>query len=281
MKRIIGVLILGMCFFNSTGATEKEQILLKGDDISEWKGMVKINTSVKHSNIGSFELYGKYPTELISSQMFPVDMNKTYIISAWMRSLDDHFPASANLGMRMYDKDRKEIKINNECSYPDTETSTAADSVIGSKELLVVKNPEWLKIKHSLIAFNIKEQYQDLPNFDLSPQIEKLIDEGARYKVVLRGPLEKTYPAGTKIRLHSPWGAPFYWGADGWMPMEWKNFSNTIKGEAQNGTPKDKFWKGTKYVRIFVWFGNWNRIPKEEARLLVDDIKFISMEAEE
>ena len=30
------------------------------------------------------------------------------------------------------------------------------------------------------------------------------------------------------------------------------------------------FWKGTAYVRPFIWFGNWNRLPKKGAKLLVD-----------
>ena len=31
-----------------------------------------------------------------------------------------------------------------------------------------------------------------------------------------------------------------------------------------------RFWKGTAYVRPFIWFGNWNRLPKKGAKLLVD-----------
>jgi hypothetical protein len=47
-----------------------------------------------------------------------------------------------------------------------------------------------------------------------------------------------------------------------------------MHGIAKSGTPIDKFWAGTKYVRVFVWFGNWNRKPEKGAKLLVDDIKF-------
>jgi hypothetical protein len=62
------------------------------------------------------------------------------------------------------------------------------------------------------------------------------------------------------------------------MPAEWKQFSTAMSGEAQSGAPGDKFWPGTKYVRVFVWFGNYDKIPKEGARLLVDDITFVCRE---
>ncbi len=259
--------------FSVIGAAEKAQDLVDCKNPAEWEGMVKSNDLVKHSGNSSFELYGKYPTEIICKQMIPIDLDKTYKLSAWMRTLDKQFPASGYFGLRMYDKDQKPINFNNVAVFPATETTLAADAVKDAKELSVVKNAEWLKPKDSAVAFNVEDKYQDLPNFDLA-RVDKIVDEGGQYKVTLKTPLKKAYPAGTRIRLHSPWGAPFYWVASDWMPAEWKQFSTSMKGEAQSGTPKDKFWKGTKYVRVFVWFGNYNRIPEKDARLLVDDIKF-------
>jgi len=175
--------------------------------------------------------------------------------------------------LRMYDKDKRPIILSNVVVIPATESILVSDAIKDTKEIFVVKNTELLKPKNSMLAFNTEDKYQDLPNFDLS-QVDKIVDEGKQYKVILLTPLKKTYPSGTKVRLHYPWGAPFYWVASGWMPTEWKQFSTTMKGEAQIDAPGDKFWKGTKYVRVFAWFGNYDRIPEEGARLLVDDIKF-------
>ncbi|MFA6568962.1 MAG: sugar-binding domain-containing protein, partial [Victivallales bacterium] len=143
------------------------------------------------------------------------------------------------------------------------------------KELLISNNEKWLNAGDRVIAFNASGDFQDLPNYDLSPQIEKVIRDGATSRVILKRPLTKLYPSGTPVRLHSPYGAPFYWVASGWMPAEWKQFSTAMSGESQSGTPSDKFWRGTKYVRVFVWFANYDKIPKEDARLLVDDITFV------
>jgi hypothetical protein len=271
LRKTIIMLVLGASMLNITAADEN---LVHCKNSAEWEGMVKLNYQVKRSGDNSFELYGKYPTEMICKQMIPVDINKTYKLSIWMRTLDQQLPASGYFGLRMYDKNKKPININNVAVFSATETTLVAGIVKGSKELRVAKNERWLQEKYSAVAFNIETDYKDLPNFNISPQIDKIVDEGENYKVILRSSIDADYPAGIKVRLHSPWGNPFFWIASGWMPTEWKQFSAILKGESPCGIPNDKFWTGTKYVRVFIWFGNWDRIPKDGARLLVDDIKF-------
>lgn len=273
-QKAMMILTLGMCLLQSVGSEEKAQELVNCEDPSDWEGMVKVNTEIKRSGQISFELYGKYPTEIISSRMIPIDMNKTYNLSAYLRTLDKQFPASAFMGLRMYDKNKKPITIQNVGVCLGTETTLAADAVRGAKELRIVTNAAWLKQQNAVIVFNAGAEYEDLPNFDISPEIEKTINEGETDRVILKGSLGKAYPSGTKVRLHAPWAAPLYGVAHGWMPTEWREFSATFSGEAQSGTPGHQFWRGTKYVRVFVWFGNYDKIPKEGARLLVDDITF-------
>jgi hypothetical protein len=47
-----------------------------------------------------------------------------------------------------------------------------------------------------------------------------------------------------------------------------------LTGTADYGVSKTQFWKGTKYVKPFIRFGNWDRRPKRGAVLLVDDFTF-------
>lgn len=249
--------------------------LVDSNDPSKWEGLVVVNSEVKHSKENSFELYGKYPTELITKDMIAVDMDKAYTLSAWLRTLDSALPACGNIGLRMYDKDKREIKIANVDAFANTESRLVGDVVQGAKEFLIEKNPLYLEIKTVSIAFNAKDDYSDLPNFDISPRVSKVVDLGENYKVILSSPMPKSYKAGTKIRLHRPWGAPLYWIRMGWYPPEWTHVTNTMKSEAVYGAPIDKFWHGTKYVRVFVWFGNWNLKPKDGAKLLVSDIDLI------
>ena len=204
MRKTVSVIIMCMCFLGNLYAEEQAQNLVDCEDLTQWKGMVKLNTDIKRSGKGSFELYGKYPTEIISSQMFPIDMKRTYTLSAWLRTLDDKLPASAFMGLRMYDKNKKAITIRNVSVALDSETTLTADAKKDTKKLYVAKNEKWLKIKHGAIAFNVEPEYQDLPNYDISSRIEKAINEGEQCKVILKSALKKDYPAGTKVRLHSP-----------------------------------------------------------------------------
>lgn len=112
-------------------------------NLSEWEGMVVLNTNFVHSGNFSFELFGKYPTELITKQYIPVDMDKTYTLSVWMRTLDAELPASGCLGLRMYDKDKTPIKIVNVGAFTGTESvltkDAAKDAAKGAKELYIKK----------------------------------------------------------------------------------------------------------------------------------------------
>ncbi len=283
MNRYLLRLVLWASIASGMMATRAEE-LIDCENLSRWEGMVQPNKDVKRSGAFSFELYGKYPTRLASADMIPIDMNKVYTLSGWFRTLDEKHQASANFGLEMYDEHKRMICYCNVSVKPGTEANLMADVEKGGKVLMVTKNSKWLELmntpvpNNTLIAFNADDNNRDLPNFDLSCSFMEITDENDHYRVELREPLATAFKAGTKLRLHAPWGAPLYWIADGWMPTEWKQFSTILTGEAANGTPEDQFWKGTKFVRIIVKFGNYNRLPDNEARLLVDDISFVCRE---
>ena len=256
------------------GRSAQARDLVNDEDPAAWEGMVKVNAEVKRAGAGSFELFGEYTTSLIAKEFIPVAPDKTYVLSSWLRSLAEQPPASANFGLRMYDKDKRPIHINNVSVCPNTATKLAVAAAPGATELLLVRPAGFVAPEFSTVAFHATDDFSDLPNFDLSPEVTTLAEEGDRVRLTLKAPLEKDYPAGTPVRLHSPWGAPCYWIADGWLPTDWKEFTTTFRGEARTGTSIDQFWRGTRYVRPFVWFGNYNRTPKSGARLLADDIRF-------
>ncbi|MFA6930101.1 MAG: hypothetical protein WCT05_07220 [Lentisphaeria bacterium] len=273
MKKVLVSMIFSCLSLATMLARENSLPLIDSEDISAWSGKVLANREIKLSGEFSFETFGKYPTETIAKEFIPVSPDKTYSLSGFMRSLSADNPASGYLGLKMYDKDKRYIGICNVATLT-KQSALSAPAAIGDLQVLVKLNLEWLEIKHSAIAFNVQKDYSDLPNFDLSPQVSEFIQDGENLKVVLKSALKKDYPMGTLVRLHSPWGAPLYWIAQGWMTNEWQEFKTILKGEAEQGTSKNKFWQGTKYVKPFFWFGNWDRIPKEGARLLVDQIRF-------
>lgn len=248
--------------------------LIDCENPEAWEGKVLLNTEIKRSGEYSFETFGKYPTRTDYKHFIPIDPAKTYILSCYMRSLDPEQPASGYMGLYMYDENKRFITYSSVAVYAETESELVEPAVKGSTAIIIKKNEKCLSLKHWSVAFNAKAEYADLPNFDLSPKGKEIIVDNDQMKLVLSSPLTKNYDAGTKIRIHSPWRTPFYWAAQGWMPGEWQEFSVSLTGIAPYGVSKVKFWKGTKYVKPFIWFGNYNRIPKAGARLLVDDFTF-------
>lgn len=276
-KLLIAVLAAGLAGCLSIPENGKrEENLIDWGYPDEWTGKVLLNKEVKRGGEFSFETFGKYPTRTDFKEFIPIDPESSYTLTGFMRSLDPEQPASGYMGLYMFDKDKRLIAIVNVAAFPETESVLVADAVKGVLEIIVENNENYSKHQHCAVAFNIEDSYGDLPNYDMSPKVKEITptDDG-KLKIVLTSPLRKSYPAGCRVRLHSPWGAPFYWAAQGWMTGEWKEFSVTLNGIADSGTPNNKFWKGTRYVKPFIWFGNWNRRPEEGARLLVDDISFV------
>lgn len=275
MKKLL-VITLTTCLLGSLTAQDKCSVdLIDCENPAEWAGKVLLNKKIKRSGQFSFETFGKYPTKTDFKKFIPINPDSTYTLTCYMRSLDPKQPASGYMGLYMYDKNKKLISIDTVFAYAGTESELTMPATKGTKEIVIKNNAKCLKYKVWKVAFNVKDNYADLPNFDLSPRVQTIISDGDNLKLTLFSSLKKDYKVGTKIRLHSPWSMPFYWAAKGWMTGEWKKFSITLKGIASSNIPKDKFWKGTKYVKPFVWFGNWDRKPKPGARLLIDDFSFV------
>lgn len=276
MKKILIISFLITQVLTGTAQDKSAINLIDCENPLLWTGKVILNKKIKRTGEFSFESFGKYPTTTVFKEFIPVNPEKTYTLSCYMRSLDPQKLASANMGLQMYDKNKKLIGMHNVRFYPGTESELLFPAKKGDKKLIVKANKEQLKYKSGwVVAFNVKENYEDLPNFNISPKGNNIIPNKKENILVLTYPIRQAYKAGTKIRLHYPYGPVFFWAAEGWMPAEWKRFSITLKGLSDYGTPKKHFWKGTKFVKPFFWFGNWNRRPAPEARLLVDDFSFV------
>ena len=277
MKTLILLLAAAAC----TVSAGTRQLLVDQDKASSWQGMVKYVPESARGKGPCFMLYGKYPTVLKYSKCFPVSPDKTYVYKASFRTLDEKYPASAYLGLELMDKNKRVLGFCNVRNYPKSE-SQVVSAKKGDRFLIVKKFPSFKTIKVAVVVFGAKDDFSDIPNFNISPQIASIKTEGnENLRINLKAPLKKDYPAGMAIRLHSPWTPSMYYLASGWMPAgKGKDVVVTLKGIMDMpGTPSDKFWKGTVYVRPFVWFGNWNRRPKAEARLLVDGFSFEEIDA--
>ena len=275
LKKTSGLLLLLVLV--STIYVNAKELLVNIQDTNQWKGKVELVKEQSKENNPCFVLYGRYPTKLIYKHYIPIDSNKSYTFKARLRTLDEKLPASGYMGFQVLDKNKREITYQNVVVLP-LEYSEVISAKKGSKEVLIKLIPKFEKIKKQKLAFNAKEDQSDLPNFDLSSACKKVtkIDEKT-IKVELTKPLTKDYAKGSKIRIHSKYSVPMYYLVSGWMPAgNGKECVATLNGVANTpGAIKTQFWKGTKYARPFVWFGNWNRKPQAGAKLLVDKISLI------
>lgn len=234
-----------------------------------------LETTARDAKEGQHAFILKEKQVLILDRAIPIDPQKTYELSATMRSVDGQKPASANFGIYMYTADHRQIGLRNVSNYPGTETTLLKPLEKGSRELWLKEAAAWKQpAKQYRAALHAKEDFSDLPNFHLSPRLETLEKTDDGWKATLMEPSEADYPAGTPVRQHSAWGPGLYWVANEWVPTEWKTYSTTLHGIAPSGNSLTQFWKGTAYVRIMVRYGNWDRIPEEGAELLIDNLSF-------
>lgn len=280
---IAGAVILNGCankLYNKTAETVKvpqsKHLMINQEQASSWRGKVEYAKKYERGRGPCFVLYGNYPTPLIYKEFIPVDAAKTYVLKGSFRTLDPALPASGYMGLELYDAQKRKLCFYNVHVHKNTE-SEVISAKKGDNFMIVKMNPVWPKVKYCAVAFNAKKDFSDIPNFDISPYCNKIsADADGNLRVEFRGKLKKDYPAGTPVRLHAPWGTTLYHLASGWMPSgDGKDFTRTLSGVMDTpGTPSVKFWKGTKYVRPFIWFGNWNRRPKKGAKLLIDGFTF-------
>jgi len=97
--------------------------------------------------------------------------------------------------------------------------------------------------------------------------------------LTLRSPVKRDYPAGTKIRQHYAGGGCYqYCAASGRpAPDKWTKYSAVVKGLAKYGSPNDRFWPGTKYVKIVVII-NYRPKKGSNTQALFDDVSFSELD---
>lgn len=153
-----------------------------------------------------------------------------------------------------------------------TELTAAANK--GDSVLKITDGSKWFKHQKFSVAFYAKKDYTDLPNINLSHLGINAVDKiDSHWEVKLKHPLKKSYPAGTKVRMHRS-GRYYIRGMSKvTVPNEWKDFSFQLKGirklfERPSGKGPKKFWYGTAYVGVKIIV----RGVPGKSELLLDDL---------
>ena len=242
--------------------------------IKKWHKALSQNTEDKAAGEASF--HGK--TKNIwsfSPGYIEVDPSKAYQLSALLKAAGVE-KSRCYVGIVSYNAKRRTITRTNVNIVKGSLTTLAADAKAGDKVLKIKDCSKWNKkyITRTQVGFGAKKDFSDLPNYSLSNRAVKLEKKDDIYELTLRTPIKKAFKAGTQIRQHIAAGGYQYCAASAKMiPAKWTKCSALIKGQVKYGTPNNKFWAGTKYVRVIVIL-NYQAKKDSDTQALFDEVIF-------
>ncbi len=263
-SRISGIVAGIMALLISGVVVAEEKTLIKWSDNAPelekiWEGQIK------YENIdGEFCGVSNSGSMIITKELIPVNAVEKYVLSGTFKSLGEE-PSKVFYGFRSYDKNKRHITVINALFIPGSATTLAQACKKGDKMVVIKANKKWGK--NQAIAFDVNDDFSDLPNYKVD-RIKEIVTNGDNLELQLANPVPDSYPAGTKVRAHIPHlGSYLYTTVCGVkMPKTWKNFS----ANATLGKPKMKmsdrncFYPGTAYVKVFI---NPNYGKKKDAKL--------------
>lgn len=190
-----------------------------------------------------------------SAKRIAVDPAKKYRISGEFRFSGTPYKCF-QLGYIPADARKRWIPAVGIHGVKKTETTLAAAAKKGDTVLKVTDASAWNnRQNHPAVAFNIKDNLADLPNFDFSGVVKGSIKKvGNVWEITLAAPLKKAYAAGTRIRQHFYGGTYIYnFSKYGLKPQTgWQKYSAEITGETTGIRSDKKFWTGTKTVQVLL-----------------------------
>ena len=223
---------------------------------------------------GVFTAKGHYKA-LVSKQAITIDPAKKYQISGEFRTKAGTRP-SVYFGFAPYNAKGQPVTCAAVCTIAGTATEVAADAKKGSKSILVKDASKWkTSTPYALIVFGAKDDFSDLPNYSyISVVKDGREQEGEFWKLTLKTPLKADVKAGTKVRQHSMGAAYIYTAGGILLPEKWVTRKGKINGMAKNTNPANKFWPGTKTVRILVLILNGKGDTEVEFKSIkVEEVK--------
>ena len=231
----------------------------------------EINTQQAHAGKCCFQRVG--PAMISTSEFMPVDVNKKYTLTGWFKSAGEK-PSRLYLGYIPCDKNKHAIGPRHVGVVPNTETTLTQACTKTDTVITIANGDNWRPVSGGCIAFEVDDsgEYNDLPNRHISANaIAKVEKKETHWQVHLTGPCKRAFPAGTKVRQHAAGGSYIYNAASNKIvPADWTQYTGFIKGEAQTGTPANKWRRGTKFARVLILAYSGQK--GKDCKLLFDDI---------
>jgi hypothetical protein len=248
-----------------------DNLLKNGDAESElenWSNTLELSTDNHHSGQAAFKMVDSTAQ---STELIPVDPEKKYRLSGWFKSANAK-PALILLGLMSYDAEKRLIRPMDVSVVLNTETKLAQDCLPDDTTIKVTDASKWKEGDIYSVAFAADDSgnYNDLPNRNITGMGIKSINQaGEIWEVFLSKPCGKTFPAGTTVRQHCVpnYSYPYVVCSPKFNSEFWKELSGTITGMSKTTSPGDKFWRGTKYVRLIILSLNGGLVYFDDIKL--------------
>ncbi len=190
---------------------------------------------------------------ITSSAMTKIEPTAQYTLS-----LEAKGPAVSSKPLTMlgafavYDADKKEIQPYEVVYVKGTETELAAPAAVGDTTLRLKDASKWRK-NIKTIAFNVKDDFSDLPNREVLVEgINEITAKDGAYELTLKTPMKKDWPAGTKVRQHI-YSSPLFVFRNP-VSGEWTRMTGVVSGVSDGKNPNHtgKWWPGAVYFRPMI-----------------------------
>ena len=258
MKRLLLLLLTALL----PPAARAQNLVKNGDaesgTLDNWSFTIERSTEQHHSGQASFTML---TADVECNEYIPVNPTGHYRLSAWFKSVDER-KADLYLGLKPFDAEKKQIWPQNVNAVANTETELTAACRSGDTVVQVANAGNWKAEENYHIACDVDSsgEYKDLPNRNLTPGLARIEQIGKNWVVALCGPCGLNYPAGTKVRLHRDGYTLLYATIEPKFNSDfWRQLTGEIKGTAKAGGGTDRFWPGTKYVRLIILSFNGGR----------------------
>ena len=232
MRKFGMMLVLSATVCGGVFAAEEMLKLSQEGDFTKSLDMVEVDGR---------KVFESVPKIIMSTKTFEVDLEKTYLLKGSFRNLSEE-DISVYFGFVPLDSDGKTILPQYVTCVKGSEAELAEATKAGDTTVKLKDGTSWEKAKkYWLIAFNAEDDFSDLPNRDLSPKVDSVNDN----EVTLSKPINKAYPAGTKVRAQHASSTYLYAAATNRKTNnQWQEFSGKIQG---------KEWRlGTAKARVLI-----------------------------
>ena len=198
---------------------------------------------------------------MLTTAKFAVDPAKTYAVQVEASAKQPDGKSSWVLvGYDVFDKNGKQITSSHVGAIGGTLTTVAEDAPKGATVIKLKDGSKYRKAS-AVLAFDAKEDFSDLPNYNISPAVKNIAKQGDVWEITLSSPLKTDIKAGTAVREHGQGGYLYVISLGAKAEPIAK--SGSVKGIATSGWGGGMWPAGAATARFLILV-DWSNVPNME-----------------